>query len=1274
MKRFLLLTLIIVSQTAVAQLDQDTINGKLYYVYPHQIKLSSNYDYLYLFCKYKQVIKRDELNQKIVSSSIEPLTSREQKAGKRYQSWPKKTKKIFLNMFRQNPTYYFTDTEIELDIEPTPALESLPDGEYVIYYRDVAYVKDKTLYFKNDLVAALLTIKNNQIEGECSWFDENGKQIMTGNYLHSEKNGVWKNYEYRTYYNGEESSSKRTKFDIQSQKYDTAMVQLTYAAGVKNGLVLYLKGKDTLEMGYYKDNKEIGSWKRFAYKEKISFDKKGQIQIEQTTDKFLYEQFTYRSDSLRGKKPLIRTVVVPYSEMEYDQSDQADTVVLNNTYYVPLSNLTNEEYYGADEFPNFDLLFTLIPEKEQIELSDEEVMTYDGGEYYEYPEDYSSSKVKVGKKYYTTNQLIDSIGYLYQYEGVFERYYSNGQLQFHYEIKDGELLEESPVYWDNGNVANEIIFDTDSNQYIQRYYDYNGILYRESKYDSKGEPLKQNKVSNFRTVIVQGQEYSNEYGNPTFMYSSLKALKTDTVSERILVNEELFKLDTSIASQTWYYPQTRTLKTVLQNILHEDVSIEEVEFSEDFKNIHIVRNTGLYGMELKTIQNGFLRDQYTDMIDDTLKKYWLIASWFNYYSGEDDNELSINGNLFSGDVKIKANTNSFKVKARKSKINISLPNESKEIKLFNKSVKRYVKSEKKNDFLASFTSYASGYSWIGRTVLDLFPMLYGDMLYANSYINYNFDGYREKRVKDKEKKRSKSMVFTTVSGKMVDGKAQNKWTYLDQNGKLASEAFYDKGQLNGEELTYNIAYPKPKSKQNKKNEFNFFAENSLRDKYEKYPEKKTYFLESINHYKNGNSEGVSCKFNWAGDTLAYTYYVNDFAEGKYYERNELFYSEGMAKNGMLEGQTRTYLTVPGKDSILLFNLNFSNNLLQGESVAFHTNGKIAKKGFFLAGQPIDDYQAFDTLGNIYQYVKFQFGQPIEEKIWEENELSVRYLFDWRDSVHFNFGDITQSNSVSNLMSRMGFSNEALNKPYYGRPSLINKTGVNYEITKYYPNDTIARTGTIAKGVKTSCWKYYNYAGEKLYEVEYFDSLIKINDSVSFKSKGILYYLDKQNNTLSKNFIIEKFEKYDCSKTDHTEERMLYCFWERDTNQHRRNGYVKNYYDNGALQNEGYVKDGLPTGIWKLYDNNGNLSQVGEYNQGKRTGRWLKGDLSKIKNMSEICLNPNTENLEDILKYQANLLDVYVIYYKMGQVLRQNYYGINQNSEEEPSDYLYEDFD
>lgn len=1254
---FLLFTLI--ATFSFGQVEQTTINGKSYYIYPHQQKISRDYNYLLSFVKLKQVIQRDSINSKIVSISTEPLDEFDLLKVKRMGKINKRSKKYFKSFVEMDTTYYFSDGELSLNSEPTPALQSLPDGDYVMYYRDVAYIKNKTLCFNNTLIAAIFSIKDNQLVGPSTWYDTKGKLILSGNYSNSEKDGTWIFNKYEINYT--QLSIKET---FNQSNFDTVVYHVDYKAGIKNGNFCVMKNNDTLEVGNFKDDIEAGTWRRYTFKEKISFNKKGMPIYSYSDEKFLYEQYTYRSDSLRCKSPIIRSEVIPYSFMEYNESLSNDTLVLFNSYSIPTSSQDEYGDYSEDAFPDFSNFYSIQNEETNYELTDEDVLSYEGAEYPEYYDEYNPENPTqlVGNKRYTTNQLIDSIGYLYNYEGVFERYYSNGQLQFRYVIKEGKLLEETPVYWDNGNIANSVTFDTDSNQFVQRFFDYNGTNYYNLRYDNKGDLLNYSVQRNSNMVTIQGQEYEVVYGNPTLSYFSLKALKTDTVSERVLIQEELYKIDTSIALQAWYYPQTRILKTVRQNLRHEDISIEEVEFSEDFKNIHISKSEGYDRLELKSVRNGFLQKQYEKYLTDSIKKYWLISNWSNYYSGESDNDLYVDGKLFSGNINAKTEQNKFKIKLSKSEIKIAIPTQKKDYSYYKKAIAKYKKNGKASEILIGYNSDIAGYNWLTRSVLSLFPMLLGDIAYSDSYTNYGFDG--DKELQSFEKRKNKLAIATSLNGTFLNGKAQNKWIYKDRKGNVLADVQYEKGLEHGESNTFSFAYPKAKPKKVKKNTFSYdVRSNSPIEKYKKYPDKKTYYKSAITHYKYGKYDGVYCSFNWNGDTLSYTNYINDYAEGKYFERNQLFYSDGFAKNGFLEGKSRTFLTIPGRDSVLLFNLNFSNNLLQGESVAYHSNGNVAKKGFFLMGEPIDDYQAFDSLGNIYQYVKFQYSQPIEEKIWEENELSVRYLFDWRDSVRFDVGDITSSSSISRLLYNIGYSDESLNKPYFGRPSLINKIGINYEMTKYYPNDTIARTGTVSKGIKTGCWKYYNYSGKKLYEVEYFDSIIKVNDSISFKSKGVLFYLDNQDNVLSKSFIIEKFEKFDCSKTDHTEERMLYCFWEKDSTQHRKNGYVKNYYDNGALQNEGYVKDGLPTGIWRLYDSNGNLSQVGEYIQGKRNGRWLKGDLNKIKNMSEICLNPNKENVEELLKYQANLLDIYVINYRLGKELKKTYFGINQNSEE-----------
>jgi antitoxin component YwqK of YwqJK toxin-antitoxin module len=387
-------------------------------------------------------------------------------------------------------------------------------------------------------------------------------------------------------------------------------------------------------------------------------------------------------------------------------------------------------------------------------------------------------------------------------------------------------------------------------------------------------------------------------------------------------------------------------------------------------------------------------------------------------------------------------------------------------------------------------------------------------------------------------------------------------------------------------------------------------------------------------------------------------YKEGWKQGSSFERNNFAISKMNYLDDALDGYMQTFLTMKGKDSILLYDLNFQNGLLQGESKSYHLNGKISKRGFFLNGQSIDDYEAYDSLGFKYHYVKFLYSFPIEEKIWEENELSARYLFDWKDSIYFSPSDITSSESLDDMLSNLGYTETASN--YYGRPTLVEKTGIDYHLTKYYPNDTIARDGKISSGKKVGPWKYFSYEGELLYKVDYADSIITINDSIQFKSKGILTDYNSKGNPISKSFIIEKFEKYDCAHSDHHEIRQLYTTWEANDTLKRINGYVKNHYDNGVIQNEGNMKNGLPTGIWKFYDPFGNLNQVGVYVSGKRDGRWLAGDLSKTKYLGDICLNPNLPNIENEIKMREKLLDIVITNYKLGKAFNKEYYDIDWN--------------
>lgn len=1271
-----------------SQTEKVIIDGKSYYVYPHQQAVVGIQDYYLNFADSKEVIKRDDRNEKIVSVTEEPITELEKKKAVKFPKSYKKYLKEFEEILEKYP-YFMVSTDNSITIDPTPSLVSLPDGDYVMFYRDIPYISKRVLRYKNDVVAAYFSIRNNVIEGNSTWYTPDGKVVKTGNYLNSEKTGPWKWFEYtqkldETYsYDLKESLESR----LQKLVYDTTKTTITFLDGLKDGSYTMHRNQELMTSGNFLADKMSGTWEVYAYKTTVSFDKKGKLIITRGKDKILIDRYTLRSDNKRGKSPIIRHGIIPYEFMGFNRSDSL--VLVNSSQSSAAFDELNSGY--EVDFPDFTSFLSIHEkETENLELPEEELTSYEGeeayeDEYYDYiPElEFSTDANKnynpnefyefVNKKRYKLNDLIDSMGYLYAYEGIVEHYYENGQLQYRFEVKDGKLLKEEPVYWDNGTIANEVVFIADSNQYMQRFYDYNGVKYYETWHDSKGNIL--NNPSNLKPdiITIDNKDYDRNYGNPTIIYSEDKEIKKDAMPEKILLIEELFKIDSSVAKAAYFYPKIRTLNVFERNLMGDTVSTQEVIFSEDYMNVNAIQTRQYKNLTLRTIQNGTLDEYWKASLSDTVPIEKLAFYWEYKYAIEKDNELLVNGKPFTGTFQLTDKTGGFSVKATDKSIQLTLPNMKTDLKLYQSAVKAYLKSNKRNDILLGYVSEFGGSGQLSHVISGFFSELYGTFSALYERPAYKLDGQLQS---EDEELYSRSVasgeisVLTNAAGKYLNGKAEGIWVYKDQSGKVRSTIGYKNGEPHGDSFDYGVAFPKPKPK--KELEEEYYGYEDPIEKYEEYPLKKTYYLESKSTYRNGNLQGPYTTMNWKGDTLTYSNFVDGAKEGLEFKRNKLFFSQSYYRNGYLDGNAKTYFTNPGQDSVLIFDLGFKNGALQGESVAYHSNGKLAKKGFFLTGQPIDDYEAYDTLGFKYQYVKFQYNQPVEEKIWEENELSVRYEFDWRDSIPFNFADITNSSSIDQLIYQAGYSDYGLYEPYYGRPSLVNKSGIDYHITKYYPNDTIARTGMISKGIKTGCWKYFNYFGKKLMEVEYFDSIITVNDSIKFKSKGILYYLDEHDNPLSKNWIIEKFEKYDCSHTDHNEERMLYCFWEKDTTQHRKNGYVKNYYDNGSIQNEGWVKDGLPTGIWKLYDVNGNLNQVGEYVMGKRNGRWLKGDLGSVKNMSEICLNPNLENLDAILSYQEKLLDVSVITYRIGKELKRKYYGINMNNGDAPEGYYGED--
>lgn len=1278
--KFSILTLLlfcILGYTSVfSQVDSTQINGKYYKIYPirHRMAIQEEYwiavdddSYFQNQENYFNVFGESEYfnREAFDTASVLEKAWLYEDLEFRWEEITAKRKGMrgkFAKAVRKNP-HSLLDPNFNMDTDLLPAFSALPDGNYVQLYNDFCLIQeDGTCAPQTPRVAVYFHMKDNLLDGPAAWVDVKGDTLRTGSYSKGLRSGKWDFTEISTYsyyfYVWEAKQFAKTG----KRHTDTAFHTITYKAGVQDGPYSFSDVRGDKTTGFFTDGIASGNWKTYD-------------------DNVLVSNFTYASptDTIKSHKPLLRTgtELEDYFGWEIDY------------------NLDN--YYPRLSIPNNLIRFD-FGNKEELELEEEDFQSHEleydsygddrilirGGGYNDYDiydPYYSVNPKRVNERlnvnlpgfknvlsglfdivydpnkqvHETRGFFIDSMGALMNYDGLYEIFYPNGQLFMRYNFVNGELEKEDTLFWDNGQPWDIIEFVADSNHYLRKVFDYDGLHMNTAIYDSLGDFLRYDVeeiedvesahieidgIKAYKEFMGSSDYYygfgGNDYGKLPrvldgnyFYRNSLVSSDSIIPDTSCILYKEYSGFDsiTTLRSVT-YDPETRTF--LQENKSYTGVNYNKAEriYTENFKS-WTGKSVWKYGrFTVIETTSGIWREDPLEPKEDSVFRMDRIMFPYKGYYVTSDVEILRDGEPYTGKVVVK-NRAHFP-KYSKSKL-VARQNTSTNTKKMSNRLYRYLKKGKYHHTL----DLVSGSS---------------ELNYLNSMISYNlyqtandhwFSAYSTPRSYYNDG----NIAPEVVKGQIFEGKPQGYW-FGKVDRKISGDIQFERGEAFGTHRQYGFEYKAKKWDR-------LTSEDTL-------PSKNVHYLNEATDYENGMKNGAYKDYTWYGDVEAQGSFKDDFEEGAFIERHPLAYSVTQFKNGWLDGYAQTYLTFPEMDTVLLYDLNFQDGGLSGESNTYHINGKLAKRGFFLNGEPIEDYEAFDTLGFKYHYVKFQYGFPIEEKIWEENQLSLRYKFDWKDSIRFDPSDLMGSQSLDRLLAEYGYNDYELQQAYYGRNRLVDKAELNYHMTKFYPNDTIAREGRIDSGKKIGLWKFYDYDGNYLYKVNYFDSIIKINDSIRFKSKGLLTRFNAQGDSTYSAHIIEKMEKYDCAHTDHYEIRQFYTIWEDDDSTGRMNGYVRNFYDNGVLQNEGWMKDGLPTGLWKYYDPFGKLNLMGNFQQGKRDGRWLQGDLEKKKYLGEICLNPNLPNLEEEKKYRENLLDVTIINYRLGKTVNKQFFDLNLN--------------
>ena len=1216
-----------------------TFNTKKYFVYPYGVKAiptSAITSTLFFFPEenFKKIIQNE--NPEITDEEFNFTMNQFQNYMKRFSK--DKRFKAMQEMYNYilGKTDHFFNATAELDVDIIPSLDLLPDGKYIQYYENFFHIDaHENLTFDTTRIAGFFELKNNLLHGKATWISVLGDTLKSGEFTNGLKQGKWvvNNQLAKAY------SKKQAELIYKSSR-EFSTNSFTYLNGVLNGPSETYLNSLPISKGHYTNGEKSGEWYDYEVVGKF-------VNNDMIDTVFLHRHYTLASTKQISKKPLIRNAVFE-SEPRIKGFDFP--------YDIPYVNFLNLVDFQAEKEEDLELPEEKLGYDNEFygeEMYGEEMYFEDGG----YNDFEDEKSIYLNGKYIEKSKLIDSIGYRNLFEGVYEEFYENGQLKFRYTFKNGELVAEDTVFWDNGKPANTVIWNEKENRYDEKMYDYNSKVFGHITYDSKGKLLKTilDPYDNKEYVFIDGLKAKElKGGNYNDPYIYFEFGNSDTLDhplmQALLLNKSWYS-DTTVDFYQMYDPISRTITEKKFSILGNEISTTTKEFGEDFSNLAFKKTTQLNRFSIESVGNAIYQDynylMYGIQSNDSNLQSRVKLSDFSFNLTTDETYL-FDKKPFTGKVSFKFDGKKNEIKTSKSSVSVEMNTSDQKYDNWKKDLKNYWKTKKTK--FKNYNSWATINQEPTTDIFTFFPFL-------NS-ITKNEEKYSEFE--------EAQLPYSKITGSMANGKPTGEWRGYNSENQITLICNFLNGELQGDYKTFDVAFPKAK-KSNEYTKNNYVSDitdnENPAEKYFSYPEKKTYYLKSDKKYNKGIQVGAARTYDWTGKVTSFVNFVDGFEQGPGFEQNPIAITRYSYEDGELDGIVTTHLTLPGRDSILMYELNFQNGMLQGESKSYHANGKLSKRGFFLNGQPIDDYEGYDTLGFKYHYVKFNYSFPVEEKIYELNELSVRYQFDWKDSIYFRPDDLTNSTSIDNLLYQEELLGDAYEEPYYGRESLVEKFNIKYHMTKYFPNDTVARDGDLKGSKKIGNWYFNSYDGKRLHEILYFDTILKVNDSIKFKSKGIITDLDSNGKAISKSYLIERIEKYDCSHTDHYEVRQYYTIWQAHDSVGRMNGFVKNYYDNGTLQSEGMMQNGLPTGVWKLYDPNGKLHQVGEYVQGKRNGRWLSGDLSKTKYLGDICMNPNLPDLEERIETQEKMLNISIRYFQLGKIKNTEFYDLNLNKYE-----------
>ena len=1205
------------------------------YPYPEEI---NNFYYWNTQFQYEQDENGLIITNKNYDSAYISYTSRE----KQYQQ--------IINNFIE-----FNDFNFDIP----PLLDSLPNGIYIRYFKSIPYNDADTIKYLKNKVSSIFHIENNILHGRVIWFSPIEQiPFKKGFYKNGKKEGEWSmktsfeenltlkkrkegkntnkikfykpipyttfNETKCTFKNGYLHGIETTKFYDPSIK-DTITFIYNYNLGVKEGAYFHSLNKIILSQGNYKNDMPSGEW--FFYNWKLHKPKsKFKYDIE---NRILIEHFKVNDELLNGNSPVIR---LNYENLPVNHDN-------SSKHYDPFyyNNKNRKEIMPTFLNNSFNFYYRLFV-KNESKLFNVLIPFNGGGQYIHYNNIYTN--------YYTFNF------------NEYERYYPNGQLFLKFKTVNGNLERENDtIFRENGLPMNIVNYFDDRKEYEQKFIDTLGNLEQHILFNAQGHQIKilfpaelTVKIDTMR--IIEGNTYIAE---ENYQYNIKNEIKTYRLNDEISLKDQdsvylTGKYDektSSIISKTTYFPKkhkgtiTKTIEekfAYLNAIFQLDTILKTNNYSEI---ITMGQLSFRYSKKDTLNVNNCYYSNYNKLIDTSNQQikynsYYLDLADFN--NSKNGSTLFYRNKPFTGNLFLHLHSSFQKVIKTTTGIHIYLSKkENHEVLL--------------NQLLRPLTYYIP--TKITKETLD------------------PFNNFKESNTVFPEKFYNATLIKIPLKNGLFEGETTIK------NGfdSILANISFTENEINGSVEIYSY-YP----------QFRYYNSNGHLGFN---PSEPIYFMSEKNEFLHSNNYHYSISFDKNNDTIN----IGNYKYGRPTGINSKFTFNKITKTKYDEGLKNGKEIICDSNHIVLADLNYENNELNGEAFFYFTSGSLFQKAKFKNGKLIDSlfvYKLDKTLDKIILYdtnyfqkeMIFQNGKAVKEVT--NNTTQVRSLIYCVNTSNSQPNDSTITTEVCmfyeqnrypnpyNKLIHSHFTEEQFNNSPYKTIAAVSEyfsdlipLEIDCYTKEFDENGKILKEGAFGKSkfhsysaIKIGLWKY-NPPYQNSYTVFYHDTLVKINDSLSFNSKGIFTDLDAAGIPISKRHIIEDQQLYNCGQNETYDINTYYVIYEKDSSQHLINGFVKYYYTNGVKQSEGINKNGLPTGIWKYYNDNGSLREIGRYINGEKHGRWLSGDLSKFAYLGDVCLDMKNPEQEELQKILENRLRINETYFENGKITLRNYFEINK---------------